>query len=250
MVIDSCLGVHMCINLSVSADKQLLSRSFTALSCSHILKPCGHPFFRVTSNVYELFSIVYSSTGISRLAKCFVYDFNLCCGQAFFDSGRWGMLYDCMGVGVSQSLLCLPWWGRRVGTAAETLWCSVPAVAPSLIRQRKCAKLSGAYITHTCRSSITYAHRWLLFIESDVKLSSGGNRRGSPSVETDCVLCERYPNTRPSLLWRLSSKSLTRPRRGPLFLDRFSRSSRPRATTIHLCTVSCERGCRPTEVLD
>lgn len=36
-------------------------------------------------------------------------------------------------------------------------------------------------------------HQWLLFIESDVKLSSGEGAQRFPSVETDCASCERYP---------------------------------------------------------
>lgn len=63
------------------------------------------------------------------------------------------------------------------------------------------------------------------------------------SVKTDCTLCETYPNTRPSPLWGRSCKSLTRPLHSP-FSRSIQASSCPRATTIHLCTVWCEKKAR------
>lgn len=57
------------------------------------------------------------------------------------------------------------------------------------------------------------------------------------SVETDWALCERYPNaTCPSLLWRLSSKRLTR-LHCSLFARWICAAPSPKATRIHLCAV-------------
>lgn len=132
--------------------------------------------------------------------------------------------------------------------------CFTKQDVPSLLVWHKCTKsVTRAHFVHflllnyMCNSTHVCKHTSdSCLLSRMLNVLQRGAQRVT-SVETDCVLCEIHPNTRPSSPWRWSCKRLTRPHHS-YFTRSIQASSCPRATTIHLCTVGCEKRHRSANV--